>query len=160
MTKNSLALALLAAALIAAGPADAQYQWRDNSGQMVFSDKPPPADVKPSQIIRAQPLPNYPAAAAPAPSAATPSLADQQMQEREKAQAKAAEERKKHDEAERTARLAQACEQMRSELRTLDSGMRVASVNAAGEREYMSDDDRAKRTTELKKNLQDNCTAG
>ena len=33
-------------------PVLAQYQWIDRSGQMVFSDQPPPATVPLSRILR------------------------------------------------------------------------------------------------------------
>jgi hypothetical protein len=53
---------LLASVLAASAlPALAQWSWRDANNQVVFSDRPPPPGVKPSQILR-QPGANAPLA--------------------------------------------------------------------------------------------------
>ncbi|MFT4100440.1 MAG: DUF4124 domain-containing protein [Burkholderiaceae bacterium] len=135
-------------------PASAQYQWRDDEGQMVYSDKPPPPSIKPSQIIRAQPMaaPAPRPVSAPAPDAARD--ADRQMEERRRAEEAA---RKEKETTERAARTAIACEHLRAEQRTLESGMRIATILPNGEREYMSDETRDRRTTEVRKNLSELC---
>ena len=151
--------ALMALAITAlAAPALAQYQWREDSGLMSYSDKPPPPHIKPSQIIRAQPLgtPVVAPAAAPPPR----SLADREMDSRRKAQDQEEQARKQAEEAQRSARMSQACEAMRTELRTLDSGMRIATVNAGGEREFLSDDIRQQRSTQLRQDIGENCKSG
>jgi len=136
-------------------PASAQYQWRDDDGQMVYSDKPPPPNIKPSQIIRAQPMAApalRPVSAPPVDAAARD--ADRQMEERRRADDAA---RKEKEATERAARTAIACEHLRAEQRTLESGMRIATILPNGEREYMSDETRDRRTTEVRKNLSELC---
>ena len=161
MDRRKLPCQVLVALVIAAfgAPALAQYQWKDDSGQMSYSDKPPPPHIKPSQIIRAQPLGVpvvAPAASAPAPR----SLADREMDNRRQAQEREEQARKKAEEASQAARMNQACEAMRTELRTLDSGMRIATVNANGEREFIADDVRQQRSTQLRQDISDHCKAG
>jgi hypothetical protein len=162
---------LLAAALLLpiALPALAQYQWRDESGRMIFSDQPPPASVKPTQILRAQPLPPGSAAstASPAPSAASrqPGVAgrspqdraDAELDRKRQAQEKEAADKLAAQKAEQSARLARDCEMVRGELRTLDSGMRMARINAGGEREYLNDDERSQRSATLNRDLAEYC---
>lgn len=63
-----LALSLAAGSALAAG---APYQWRDASGRMVYSDQPPPPQIRPSQILR-QPKASRPEPAAQ-PSGEQPS---------------------------------------------------------------------------------------
>ena len=150
-------LAALAVAALAA-PALAQYQWRDDSGLMSYSDKPPPPHIKPSQIIRAEPM--SASGMTPTVSAPARSQADREMDGRRKAQEQEEQGRKQAEEAQRSARMNQACEAMRTELRTLDSGMRIATVNAGGEREFMADDVRQQRSTQLRQDISENCKAG
>jgi len=146
----TLVLALPAAAL-------AQWQWIDNTGRKVFSDQPPPPDV-PARNILKQPGPR-PAAAATAaaapplvPSAAPalkPSGKDTELEQRKKV-ADAAEAAKKKAEQDRvTAARAENCKRAQQSKTTFDSGMRIATTNAKGEREYMSDEARASETRRL-----------
>ena len=59
--------------------------------------------------------------------------------------------------ARQAAALGQACEAMRAETRTLESGMRLARVNARGEQEVVSEEERAARLNALRKDLQAHC---
>ena len=49
---KSLRLLLLAAACAMPALALAQWQWIDKDGRKVFSDRPPPADVPESKILK------------------------------------------------------------------------------------------------------------
>jgi hypothetical protein len=73
------------------------------------------------------------------------------MQEQQQA------EQKKRDEAEDAGRLAQYCQDLRTEFRTLSSGVRIARVNEQGEREFMSDEERARREESVRRDLQSRC---
>src|SRR5690606_31112161 len=65
-----LSRALAVAGLLIALPALAgTWQWRDASGRMVYSDMPPPPDVRASQILRAPTPASQPASATAAPDA-------------------------------------------------------------------------------------------
>ena len=82
---------------------------------------------------------------------------DRLLEERKKAKERDEASKKQRDDAERTARNAQACEALRAEQRSLESGMRIASVAANGEREFMSDETREKRTSQVKQSIDEGC---
>lgn len=150
--------------------AHAQYQWIDKDGRRVFSDRPPPADVAPKNIVSqprgstaavVRPAPaapaNEPAAgeasvaakpAAPAASAAPGAGVDKALEEKKK-QAEAAEAAKKKAEEQKIAAAkADNCKRAMNSKSSLDSGMRMARMNDKGEREVLDD---AQRAAELKR---------
>lgn len=166
------ALRSLAALLICTGLASAayaQWQWIDNSGRKVFSDTAPPAGTPDKNILKrpaggatrsaapaapsATPTPTAPAAEAPA----QPSAADKELEARKKA-AEAAEAQKEKEKAEQQARArAENCQRARQAKTTLDSGVRVATTNAKGEREIMDDTRRASETQRLQEIIRSDC---
>jgi hypothetical protein len=129
---------LLALAVSAAATAQT-YKWTDSSGRVQYGDTPP-GDA--TNVTRLKGSAGSPAPEA-APSAAgkaplTPEQAfNKRQQERTEADQKAAQE---HAQAEQR-RV--NCEQARASVRQLESGQRVSSVNAAGERVFLDDDQRA-----------------
>lgn len=152
---------LLAGLLLASLSAVAQYQWIDKDGRRVFSDRAPPADI-PVKNILSQPRGGAALAAAPAAAeAATPAASatatagkapargvDKALDDKKK-QAEAADAAKqKADEARQAAARADNCKRAQGAKATLDSGMRMARVNAQGEREVLDD---AQRAAELKR---------
>lgn len=141
-------------------PAVAQYQWRDAEGRMVFSDQPPPTSVPPSRILRADPMPPPPAPAPATSRRPAESAADRQIEARRKAVEAADAAKKREAEAEQAARLAKACSAAMADQRVLDSGMRIARLNADGEREFLSDEDRAQRAAATQRALKDFCKGG
>ena len=176
-------LPLLVVALAAAPSAFAQYQWRDANGRMVYSDLPPPASIAPSAVIRSPARPPQAgdpggsgAAATPkaAPSAAVaparpaspaarvdtpPSAADRELEYRKRRLERAEAERKAAEAQADARRRSAACDDARGEVRTLESGMRVARVNAAGEREVLDDAQRAARLDAARGTVRDACGA-
>lgn len=143
-------------------PAMAQWQWIDDRGQRVFSDQPPPPSVADKQILR---RPAATGAATPAPEAA-PAAAqtnkpnparDPQLEARRK-ELEAAEAQKRQAEAERQARQrAENCDRARKAKATLDSGIRVASINAQGEREFLDDKARAAEVKRVEEIIRREC---
>ncbi|MBX3611367.1 MAG: DUF4124 domain-containing protein [Hydrogenophaga sp.] len=148
----------------------AQWQWIDGSGRKVFSDTAPPASVPEKNILKrpglvvspvaapaepAQAAANSPAAAAPAaPQAPT---VDKELEAKKK-QAEAEEEAKKKAEAERIARLrADNCARARQAKTTIDSGARMATTNAKGEREFIDDKARAAESQRLAAIIRSDC---
>ncbi len=162
-----IAATAAAFALATASTVAAQYQWRDAKGRMVYSDLPPPASVASDQVIRAPsvaPVPVAPASAAPVPAANAPvangtgpSLADREMAARKRAADLAAEQKKTAEEATRKTQLARACSDAQGNIRMLESGQRISRVNAAGEREFISDTERMQRLTEARKSVGERC---
>jgi hypothetical protein len=169
---------LLIVALVCMAPlvAAAQWQWIDKDGKKVFSDRPPSFD--PANRILKQPAgggapaaadtPTASGAAAPAAggapastvagqaaSGAVPKLAggtDKGLEEKKK-QAEAAEAAKKKAEEEKFAMAkAENCKRAQQSKSSLDSGHRLAKVNDKGEKDFLSDQERAsemKRVTEV-----------
>jgi len=66
----ALAAAVTVAAAALCGPVHAQYKWRDESGQLVISDQPPPSSVPGGRVIRGYEAPQRATAPAAAGSAA------------------------------------------------------------------------------------------
>lgn len=136
----------------------AQWQWVDKDGRRVFSDQAPPPDIPDKNILRrAGPAPRAlssaekeAAAKVASDAASAPKAAgvDKELQDKAKA-AEAAEAAKQKAEQDRIAKArAENCARSRQAKATLDSGMRVARVNAQGEREFMDD---AAKAAELRR---------
>ncbi len=152
-----MGLALLAATL-ASQEAQAQWTWRDKSGQVNASDRPPPRDV-PDKDILSRPTPEArrtaaPAAAspvapaAPGNAASAPTALEKEVQARKRT-AEQEQATKSKAEEERTAALrAENCRSARSHLASLESGQRIARTNDKGEREILDD---AGTATELRR---------
>jgi hypothetical protein len=156
-------LAVLACA--AAPLAFAQWQWVDKDGRKVFSDQPPPADVPANKILRrpgsraaeamAEPAP----AAVAAPAAPKVSGKDKELEDKKK-QAAAAEADKKKAQEEETARLrAENCDRAKRAKATIDSGVRLSTVNDKGEREIMDDNARAAEAKRVDNVIARDCKA-
>lgn len=179
-------LVVAAALTLWATHARAQYQWRDENGRMVYSDKAPPLSVKPEHVIRADPKrPVYvetanakasgdgksPAAEGKADAAhkadaghrdgenARPgqTQADRELEQRRKFQEQVNAEKKRREQAEMEAKVSKACDEMHGEIRTLESGMRITRVTKDGEREYLSDEERASRLDTIRRSVKESC---
>ena len=124
-------------ALFAAGTASAQvYKCVDPSGKTVYLQSPCPPGQS-SKIIRATPSANPPAAPAAKPGDKPPLTPEQAFQKRQKDRQEA--EKKAGDEQAEARRKQEACQQAREQLSRFDSGMRIAGVNAQGERYFLDD---------------------
>jgi len=147
---TALACAAVLGALLAV-PAQAQWKWRDKNGQTQYSDLPPPAGIAESDILQRPTLVQRtaPAAAAAASGAASgaPALApkgsDPALEaKRRQAEQEVAAKKKAEDEKAAIAK-ADNCMRAKAQMRTLDSGARIARTNEKGEREFMDDAARA-----------------
>ena len=156
---------LLAGSLLSLS-AWAQWQWVDKDGRKVFSDRSPPADIAEKDILkrpgRSTKAAGAPAAtdlaatvmaksaSAPASAASAPKLSgkDTELEARRK-KTEDEEAAKKVADDEKTAKIkVENCSRAKTSLATLDSGIRMAAVNAKGEREVYDD---AKRDSETKR---------
>jgi hypothetical protein len=162
---------LLAVSTLCCTAALAQWQWVDNAGRKVFSDTPPPAGVPDKNILkRPGPASALPVAAAPSTASAAENTAtlaapklsgrDEQLEARKK-QAEAEEQAKKKAEADKLAKARQDnCERAKRNKTTMDSGIRIATTNAKGEREIMDDKARAAENQRLNAIIQSDCGPG
>ena len=154
MRRLLLAIAALA---FSAGAAAQMYKWKDENGHTQYGDTPPPGVQATPMRARAG---GTPPPAAPeekksegkAEKPLSPEAAFQKrQQEREAAEQKAAKDRQQAEQKRIN------CEQARAQLRALDSGVRMVTVTADGERVVMDDDARARQTQQAQKSVADWC---
>lgn len=155
--------------LAACSAASAQWVWKEGE-RKVFSDTPPPASVAEKNIVK-RPGGNFRTAAPPAAetpaegtaTAAAPAAAPQLPKvdkelEAKKKQAEEAEEARKKAEEQRLAKgRAENCERARKAKGTMESGVRLATTNAKGEREVMDDKARAAEARRLDDIVRSDC---
>ncbi len=158
----------------ATGSALAQWQWVDHDGRKVFSDRPPPSDIPERSILRRphvtldSEISGTPPAGAAASAVKAPKASASGAQQVPKGQDATLEARKKAADEEAAAnkaaeaeRQAQArrdnCQRAKQAQNTLDSGIRIAQVNAQGERIIMDDAARAAETRRNQAILQTDC---
>lgn len=159
----SLTLAL--AALTASPPAGAttQWKWRDASGAIQYSDRPPPAGTPDGNIL-ARPLGGraiqVKAASQAEAAASTPATAKGPESELDAKRRKAEEEKAANQKAEeeKNAKVrADNCQQARNYQRTLNDGVRVSRTNNQGEREILDDKGRAEELKRTQEAIAANC---
>jgi hypothetical protein len=134
---RAVLLASLAGALLCgllAQPAQAQWKWRDKSGQTQYSDLAPPPGTPEADILQ---RPNVnpsraPVAAAPAASGAS-----------------AVDGLKPKSVAN--------CTQAKGYLGTLQDGIRITRTGANGEREFLDDKARADETKRARDVIASDC---
>jgi len=157
--------ALGALLLFAATAAHAQYVWIGPNGTRQYSDRPPPPGTPAAKILKTpgRPAlePSLPSETAAEPAAGSkeaarpPTLAEQEAAFRERSKARAEQEQKSQEETERRRRLAEHCAAARETQAGLASGMRVARVGPDGEKTYMSDEEKAARSEQVRRALQE-----
>lgn len=158
-------------AFVAAGDAQAQWKWRDRSGQIHVSDLPPPRDIadkdvlqRPATAARPAPAP-APAPAAEGDDAAAPAApqaeakprVDAELEARRKAAEQEQLARQKQEEAKLAQQRAENCDRARAHLRQLESGMRMARVNDKGERIIIDDKERASEMQRARQVIASDC---
>ena len=161
--------------VLVALPAEAQWKWRDRNGHVQYSDLPPPSGT-PDQDILLRPSvqrrttlspPLLPASAASAASAMagpgaasnplTPRTVEPELEaKRKKVEADQAA-KVKADEERIVAAKADNCNRARTQLRTLDSGIRVTRANDKGEREFLDDKQRADEVKRARDAIASDC---
>jgi len=132
-------------------PAAAQWKWRDKRGQTQYSDLPPPPGVPESDIVqrpaaagaRRALVVTAPASAASAAPLAAARASDPELEARRKKAEQEVADKKKAEDAKIAATRADNCVRAKDQLRTLDSGIRIARVDSKGEREILDDTARA-----------------
>jgi hypothetical protein len=173
MRPQRLLLVAVLASLAASLPVQAQWKWRDKSGIVQYSDRPPPPDVAQKDILeRPAPLPERRAAtpvatmsaasapaadAAQAPAASAPTGVDPELQARRR-QAEQEDTAKRRTEEEKlAAQRADNCQRARSQLRALEDGLRLVRTNEKGEREVLDDKGRAEETARARAIVASDC---
>ena len=159
-------LAALAAllGLTLALPAAAQWKWRDKAGHTQYSDLPPPPGVPESDILqkpaaanRRAPVVTVPASAASAAPLAAARASDPELEARRKKAEQDVADKKKADDARLAATKAENCGRAREQMRTLDSGQRMARVDEKGERIVLDDAARAAESQRARDAIASEC---
>lgn len=141
--------------------AQAQWQWVDNAGRKVFSDQPPPQDIPLKNIVKQPGKSAAASVAAPSPaaSAAVPQLSNDDKEllaKKKKAESEAMARIK--EEADSLNKIkATNCEKAKANQALLDSGVRMAVINAKGEREFLDDAARAAEQRRIRTVMEANC---
>lgn len=169
MTMNK-ALIFAAAAVLTAVvmPAHAQtYRWKDASGKIVISDKPPPASIKdtrsigvrqPSVVVGKSEEPAADKSADAAKAADAPKTMAEKEAEFKKRQQEARDKASK--EAQQTAverDRREACETAKRNLNVLDSNQPVTQYDDKGERQYLEGNQRQQERERTFRIMQEAC---
>ena len=177
MIRSTIAIALVLAGL-ASTPCEAQWAWKDGNGRLVYSDRPPPSDIKPANVVR---QPNTQTLANPAPSSgplddaaksadgkaaqgkaapapdAPKTVAERDMEFRKRQQERAESEKKAAEEQNKSAAKTAECERARGYMKSLEDGVRIARTDASGNREFLTDEQRAAEADRTRKIMQSTC---
>jgi Domain of unknown function (DUF4124) len=138
---------------VAFGAVAQQYKWVDKDGKVQYGDTPPPG-VKPTPL-KPPPGPSQapPAAAKKdAEKALSPEAAFRKRQQEAKDNDDKAAKERADAESKRT-----NCEAAQATLRQMQSGQRMSTMNAAGERVFIDDEQRARETERAQKSVTEWC---
>jgi hypothetical protein len=155
MKRVLISLALM---MFATAAAAQLYKWVDKDGKVRYGDTPPPG-------VKATPL-KGPSGSAATPSAASKGEKDKAEKDKlspeaafRKRQEDAAKEREKQAKSQEEATVKKEnCARAQEALRSLESGQRLARVDAKGERYYLEDADVARETAKARQAMQQACS--
>lgn len=159
---------LAALAFCVSASAFAQYAWTDEKGVRQYSDRPPPASVPNSRILK-QPgfathspieagldAGQHDAEASKSQAAnPTPTLAERNTDYKRRQAERAEKEKKEAEEARRATENRKNCDRAQEYRRVLESGERIGRVDKNGERSFLTDEQREQEMRETGKILQD-----
>jgi hypothetical protein len=142
-------LLLIVAALAFSATATAQmYKWTDKDGKVRYGDTPPPgvqaAPVRPATAPGSAADPGQPAADAKKDASAKDKPLSPEAAFRKRQQERQEQEQKSSKAGAEAEQKKANCQQAQNQLRMLQSGQRMATTNAAGERVFMDDEQRAR----------------
>lgn len=176
--RQRLAWATVVLLLISASGAHAQWTWRDRTGQVNASDRPPPRDIPDKDILsrppadarRASAVPAAAAGSGPAASAsasvagttaalpAAPKNAlEREVEARKRVVEQEQQARVKGEEERLAAQRVENCRRARSQLAAFESGQRIARINDKGEREVLDDKARADESRQAREVVGSDC---
>jgi hypothetical protein len=126
------------------------YKWTDASGRVVYSDQPPPANVK-SEVLKGPPPPANPNAAK--------DLANKELEYKQRQLEKTEASAKADKDAAAAKQIADNCIQVRGEMQQLAQGdLTFYRINEKGERVVMDDAARRAERERLGKWMRENCS--
>ena len=143
-------LALTVSALLVATAVSAQiYQWKDENGKTMISDKPPIGNVRQQKKIESA------ASAANTVPEKTAADKDLEFRKRQKEAQDSSEKARKEQTA--SADKKENCDIARRQLQALESGERISLRDDKGERYYIDDAQRAQHIAKMRQAVQSFC---
>jgi Domain of unknown function (DUF4124) len=146
-------LVMIAALAFSAAASAQMYKWVEKDGKVRYGDTPPAgADATPMKAPSAgtAPAPAAPEGKKEQPLSPEAAFRKRQL-ERDEQEQKAAKERELGEQKRAN------CERSQASLRQLQSGQRITSVNASGERVYIDDDQRTREIDRAQKAVSEWC---
>ena len=143
-------LALTVASLLAATAVSAQiYQWKDENGKTIISDKAPVGNVRQQKKIESD---------APATNASSQkTVADKDLEFRKRQKEAQENSEKARKEQSASADKKENCDNSRRHLQVLESGERVSLRDDKGERYFMDDKQREQEIAKTREIVQSGC---
>jgi hypothetical protein len=153
--------------------AHAQYVWLDEKGRKQYSDMAPPANIPKSRILQepgtavrsvsqttsaasTEKDENSVNSGSPSVKAKAPMTIAEQNAEFQKRRIEQADKEKKAAEKTKSdADKAKNCDRARVYNRSIESGERLARTDQSGERYFLSDDQRAQESRDVRRILED-----
>lgn len=143
-------LALTVSALLVTTAASAQiYQWKDENGKTMISDKPPIGNVRQQKKIES--------AAPAANTVPEKTAADKDLEFRKRQKEAQDNSEKARKEQTASADKKENCEIARRQLQALESGERISLRDDKGERYYMEDKQREQEIAKMRDMVQSSC---
>jgi hypothetical protein len=128
-------------------------KWVDADGQVHYSDEPPPSNVK-QKTLRADDTQGAQGASS---VAAPKTIAEREAELKKSAQAKKeAADKAAQDQAAAAAKQAN-CANAQQNLKALESGFRMAEIDAKGDPSYLDDNQRAQRVAKAQSDISTYC---
>jgi len=139
---------------IATGVAAQQFRWVDKDGRVQYGDTPPPG-------VKATRLRPPPPGTAPAPSAAPKKDGEKALSPdaafRKRQQEREASEKKSAQASADADMKRQNCESAQAQVRSIQSGQRISTVDKTGERVYLDDAQVASELARAREAVTANC---
>lgn len=142
-----------AALALATGAIAQQFKWVDRDGRVQYGDTPPPG-VKATRL-KPPPAPVSSPAQSSGKKDAKKLTPEQAFQKRQQDQREGAE-KTAQEQAEAQNKRAN-CEAAQAQLRQLQSGERISTATASGERTFIDDAQRARETERAQKAISEWC---
>ena len=145
----------------------AQWVWLDANGNKVFSDIAPPLGTPDKNIVKRPGAPvvkPVPAEIGKSPTsdalstAAKPAAAKNDLEAKKKQVEEAEKAKQKADEEKIAKAKADNCQRARQGKAAFDSGVRLSTTNAQGERVFMDEKARASEQQRLQQIIQSDCS--
>lgn len=135
-------------------------KWVDENGRIHYSDLPPPVSVKTKQLHTSSgssDSADTSGETASSEPAAPKTIAEREAELRKAQQAKkdAADKAAKEQADEEAGK--DYCDQAKLSLKALQEGMRIAQIDANGERSYLDDEQRQQRIAKTQQDISRHC---